>query len=246
MFHKPSPRVRYPPFTKGDRSFLSIRETKQFVAIKEPVYKYDDYKRLLEENNKVMGIPFTDPNLPVIHIFEPVYKYDTYKPIDLERVPVPLPLPPLKEPELEFSDRVQVLLTVLKNGKVRIKTNTSIATLHETYFKKLKQPPLKAILQAYKSHGFSQVFLDTLKVKYEKKQAYTKRIGKIFSDIFERKPVPKRKPKKVKLEVEEEEEEAEAEAEADEEEEEDVLDVEPDEPDEIIEDEEYMSDCDET
>ncbi len=243
MFHRPSPRVRYPPFTKGDRSFLPVRETKQFVTVKEPVYKYDDYIRLLEGNNKAMGIPFTDPNLPVVRVFEPVYKYDVYKPVDLERVPVPLPLPPLKEPELEFSDRVQVLLTVLKNGKVRVKTNTAIATLHETYLKKLKQPPLKAILQAYKSYGFSQVFLDTLKVKYEKKQAFTKRIGKIFSDIFERKPVPKPKPKKVKIEVEEEEE---AEEEAEEEEEEDVLDVEPDEPDEIIEDEEYVSECDET
>jgi len=244
MFHRPSPRVRYPPFTKGDRSFLPFRETKHFVTVKEPVYKYDDYIRLLEGNNKAMGIPFTDPNLPVVRVFEPVYKYDVYKPVDLERVPVPLPLPPLKEPELEFSDRVQVLLTVLKNGKVRVKTNTAIATLHETYFKKLKQPPLKAILQAYKSYGFSQVFLDTLKVKYEKKQAFTKRIGKIFSDIFERKPVPKPKPKKVKIEVEEEEPEAEEEEE--EEEEEDVLDVEPDEPDEIIEDEEYVSECDET
>jgi hypothetical protein len=217
--------------------------------IKEPVYKYDDYKRLLEGNNKAMGIPFTDPNLPVVPIYEPVYKYDVYKPVDLERIPVPRPLPPHKEPELEFSDRVQVVLTVLKNGKVRVKVNTAIITLHETYFKKLKQPPLKAILQAYKTHGFSQVFLDTLKVKYEKKQAYTKRIGKIFSDIFERKPKPKPKLK-VKVKVEEEEEEPEEPEEPEEEieieEEENVLDVEPDEPDEIIEDEEYISECDDT
>jgi hypothetical protein len=210
------------------------------VTIKEPVYKYDDYKRLLEGNNKAMGIPFTDPNLPIVPVYEPVYKYDVYKPVDLERVPVPLPLPPHKEPELEFSDRVQVLLTVLKNGKVRVKVNTAIITLHETYFKKLKQPPLKAILQAYKAHGFSQVFLDTLKVKYEKKQAYTKKIGKIFSDIFDRKPVVKTRVKKVKKVVKEEEDEIEEEEEEIEEEEEEVdgeMDIEPDEPDEIIEEE---------
>jgi len=158
-----------------------------------------------------MGIPYTDPGLPIVENREPVFIYDTYKHTDPNRVlPVPVapdtPLP--AEPELEFNDRVQVSFRILKNGTVRVKVNAAIASLHEKYYKQLKQPPLKVIIQAYKAHGFSQTFLDTIKVNYEKKVAYTKQIGKIFEGIFERsKPVQKRKKKPEEPEEHEESDE---------------------------------------
>ena len=94
MFHRPSPRIKYPPFTKGDRSFLvSCGTTNYYVPTKDPIYKYDDYKRLLVKNNMEMGIPYTDPGLPIVENREPVFIYDTYKHTDPNRV-LPVPVAP--------------------------------------------------------------------------------------------------------------------------------------------------------
>ena len=110
------------------------------VKVLRPIYQQDLYLRLFKENQKVMGITYVDPQLPIL----PPTVYPE----------------PRKEPELTYGDRVQVVLRVLKNGIVRVKVNGAIADMYAKYYgpgvDHSKVPPFKAILQAYKAHGFSK------------------------------------------------------------------------------------------
>lgn len=231
MYKRPSKRVRCPPVqnvgTPPEGSFLHglLKKTELVYepALRRPVYRQDDYLKLLEKNNTQLGIPFVPPNLP-------------------EYVPDPPPVPS-QEPELDVPDRVYLKLRVLKNGIVRVKLSATIWDLHETYYRQGKKPPFKAVLQAYKGHGFSKEFLEKLKKSQEKQKALAQRIDKVFTKIFDKEPV-----KKVKKKVEKKEEEDEHEPEPDEDEEDDPIedggmDVEPDMDDEeVVEDEEFLSD----
>jgi hypothetical protein len=137
----------------------------------------------------------------------------------------------------------------LKNGIVRVKINSAIASLYE----RDKKPGIKSILQAFKSHGFSQRFLDDVKRKHERRVAFAKKIPGILDKIFNKEPVKKvKKIKKVKPDPEEElelelEPEPEPEPE-EEEEEEDTVPIEEGEMDVEVEadeeqpEEEYVSD----
>jgi len=195
----------------------------QFVFHKRPVYQQDIYLKALKENNKRLGIPYIEPQLP-----EPTpYQEPTRS----------------NEPELVSGDRVGVTLRILKNGIVRVKVSGAIATMYEKYYRRGVQPPFKMVLQAYKSHGFSPQFLEKIKKSHERKVEFAKKVPGIIAKIFEKEPVKKIKKKKVE-EVKDEEIDDEPEAEAEEEEipaEEGELDVEPDE-EEVVEDEEYVSD----
>ena len=194
---------------------------------KKPVYKQNDYLKLLEKNCKQIGIPYVKPDIP-----EPVVE---------QKKEVPT------EPTLEYLDSVQVILKVLKNGIVRVKINSAIASLYE----RDKKPGIKSILQAFKSHGFSQRFLDDVKRKHERRVAFAKKIPGILDKIFNKEPVKKvKKIKKVKPDPEEElelEPEPEPEPE-EEEEEEDTVPIEEGEMDVEVEadeeqpEEEYVSD----
>jgi len=170
-----------------------------------------------------MGIPYVEPVLR-------------------EYVPVVTPPPPV-EPYLEFSDQVKVNIRVLKNGVVRVKINSAIATMFEKY----KRPTLKIILQAYKAQGFSQEFLDRIKKRHQKRLEFSKKVPGIIDGIFNKEPVKKvkkvkKKPEpEVDLEIEEEEQEIE----------EDVIPPEDGEMDVEVEineeeqEEEYISDVEE-
>jgi hypothetical protein len=230
MYKRPSKRVRCPPIQNVGKppegSFLHglLKKTEVVYepAPRRPVYRQDDYLKLLEKNNTQLGIPFVPPNLP-------------------EYVPDPPPVQS-QEPELDVPDRVYLKLRVLKNGIVRVKLSATIWDLHETYYRQGKKPPFKAVLQAYKGHGFSKEFLEKLKKSQEKQKALAQRIDKVFTKIFDKEPV-----KKVKKKVEKKEED-EHEPEPDEDEEDDPIedggmDVEPDMDDEeVVEDEEFLSD----
>ena len=235
MYKRPSQRVKvHTSHIHGsipDDTFIG-RITKrnpviQFKFVKDPVYHQDDYLKLLEANYKKMGLPYVDPQLPIVQ-------------------PKVYPEPP-KEPELTFGDRVQVNLRVLKSGIVRVKINSAIAELYDKYYKHAKRPPFKMVLQAYKSHGFSNEFLQRIEKNNEKRKREALRIEKIFTKIFDKEPTKKVKKAKKKEEPELNEdvvepiEDEDQPPKSDEPEEEETLDVEPDEDEEEVE-EEYVSD----
>lgn len=245
-FKPPSRRVR-PQLTSqvGDTapvkegSFLyhiiNPKPTAFFEFKKGPIYKVDRYLKMLKKNNEEMGIPYKEPNLPVA------------KPYQLPEKS--------KEPYIEYPDRVHVTLRILKSGIVRVKINTGIAMLHEKYYSRAKFPSIKELIQVYKSHGFSEEFINKIKKSHEKKVEYAKKVGGILEKIFDtKKPKKVKKAEKKKPEPEpeliEEEEIMVADPLHDEDEdEEDIIpdedghmDVEPDEEDEeeVADEEEYV------
>jgi hypothetical protein len=232
LYKRRPPRVKPPPSTRPYEpipeghflySIVNPQPTKYYVFEKLDVHKRQDYFKMLEKNNMEMGIPYVEPVLR-------------------EYVPVVTPPPPV-EPYLEFSDQVKVNIRVLKNGVVRVKINSAIATMFEKY----KRPTLKIILQAYKAQGFSQEFLDRIKKRHQKRLEFSKKVPGIIDGIFNKEPVKKvkkvkKKPEpEVDLEIEEEEQEIE----------EDVIPPEDGEMDVEVEineeeqEEEYISDVEE-
>jgi len=183
----------------------------------------ETYLKALEKNNKELGIPYIQPDLPEPTLYVPPEKTN--------------------EPELEFGDRVGVTLRVLKSGIVRVKVNGAIADMYEKYYKRGTKPPIKTVIQAYKAHGFSKEFLEKIKKNYDKHTAFAKKLPKIFEKIFEKEPTKKvKKERKDEENVEGNDEEPEQEQEDDDiPAEEGELDVEPDE-EEVVDDEEYVSD----
>jgi len=238
MYKRPSQRVKvHTSHIRGaipDDTFVGrivqSKPTIQFKFVKDPVYHQDDYLKLLEANYKKMGLPYVDPQLPIIQ--PRVYPE------------------PRKEPELTFGDRIQVNLRVLKNGIVRVKINSAIAELYAKYYKHAKRPPFKMVLQAYKSHGFSKEFLQRIEKNNEKRKDLYIRIGKVFTKIFDKEPMKKvKKAKKKEEEIVEQVEDIVEPVEdedqppkSDEPEEEETLDVEPDEEEEEEVEEEYILD----
>ena len=230
MYKRPSQRVKvHTSHIRGsipDDTFIG-RITKhnpviQYNFVKEPVYHQDDYLKLLEANYKKMGLPYVDPQLPIIQ-------------------PRVYPEPP-KEPELTFGDRIQVNLRVLKSGIVRVKINSAIAELYDKYYKNAKRPPFKMVLQAYKSHGFSKEYLQRIEKNNEKRKDLYIKIEKVFTKIFDKEPMKKIKKKKKEEEIIEPIEDDDQHLKPDEPEEEETLDVEPDEDEEEVEnEEEYFS-----
>jgi len=230
MYKRPSQRVKVHTShiresIPDDTFICRIIQSKpalQYKFVKGPVYHQDDYLKLLEANYKKMGLPYVDPQLPIIQ-------------------PRVYPEPP-KEPELTFGDRIQVNLRVLKSGIVRVKINSAIAELYDKYYKNAKRPPFKMVLQAYKSHGFSKEYLQRIEKNNEKRKDLYIKIEKVFTKIFDKEPMKKIKKKKKEEEIIEPIEDDDQHLKPDEPEEEETLDVEPDEDEEEVEnEEEYFS-----
>lgn len=237
MFKRPLPRADYYPTRDGAscgpvvvgsfiHKLLNPKPTEYFVFRKGPIYREESYRKLLKANNKSIGIPHVEPILP---------KADAMVCIE-----------PDNEPELLYSDRVQVTLRILKNGIVRIKINSAIASLYKKYNYKISDAPLKAILQAYKSHGFSEKFLNKVKRSHQRNIDYFNKADKIISKIFEKEPSKKVKREKRKKPVEdiEESEIVDDAPPVAEEVEDGEMDVEPDGEDDEVVEEEYVSDGD--
>ena len=241
VYKRPLPRHRVhhapgsypkanPPEGSVLHSILTRSDTKYFNCVRGPVYKQDDYLKGLKKNNKEMGIPYKDPQLPEYTHIPPV-----------ERV---------KEPELTFVDRVYMKMRILKNGTVRIKLDPSFAILYEKYYSKGKTPPQKNVIQAYKSMGFSNEFLEKIKKGFAKNIEQQKRIEKVIDKVFNKEPMKKTKRKKKEEEPVEVIEEPVEDVEEEEDDEEDPppedegMDVEPVEEEDVEEpvEEEYFSD----
>jgi hypothetical protein len=214
-------------FTEGSflHGIVNPGRTEVYKFAPGPVYEKEAYLNALEKHYKQCGIPFKVPQLP-----------DSVKIVRPE---------PIKEPELGFIDQAYLKMRILKSGIVRIKLDASIATLHEKYYKKALRPPMKSILSAYKSMGFSPQFLEKIKKRFDWKVKEQKRIEKVIDKIFNKEPVKKVKKKK------KEEEEIIEDLNEDEEEKDDApeedegLDVEPDADEDVeepVDEEEYLSD----
>ena len=200
---------------------------------KKPFYVQNkkDYLESLEKNCKEMGIPFKKPYVEEIPLYEKVD--DSI------------------ETHIEHLDQIVVNLNVLKSGKVRVKVLPQMAILNEKYYSKYKIPPIKSISSALKSLGYSQEFIDSMMVKYKKRNTLIEKKWKILEKIFDAPSTAsrnkkKKADKKVEAEAETEvieDEDPEEEKKDDDEPEEDeaiVVDEEGDE-EEVVEDE-YVSD----
>ena len=197
-----------------------------------PVYQKDTYLALLKRNYHALGLEYKELDIP-----------DYVPPVKSERP---------SEPELTFADKVYMKVRILKSGIIRIKLDTSFITLYEKYYSNQKQPPMKSIIQAYKSLGFSSEFLEKVKTKFSKFADHKKKVQEKIDSIFNKEPVKKPKKTKKKEElIEDENEEIEEEINEEEEEDDDVpdedggMDVEVEEdPDEQPEEDEeaYISD----
>jgi len=200
---------------------------------KKPFYVQNkkDYLESLERNCKEMGIPFKKPY---------VKETPPYEKID-DSI----------ETHIEHLDQIVVNLNVLKSGKVRVKVSPHMAVLNEKYYSKYKIPPIKTLTSALKAIGYSQEFIDSMMVKYKKRNALIEKKWKILEKRFDAPSTASRNKKKKadkKAEAEAEtevveDEDPEEEKKDDDEPEEDeaiVVDEEGDE-EEVVEDE-YVSD----
>jgi hypothetical protein len=233
MYKRPPLRVREEPRPSGrprpgtflDR-IVNPPPSVPYVQKKYPVYQKEVYLALLKRNCKELGLEYKEPDIP-------------------DYVPPQRSKPPI-EPQLTFSDKVYMKVRVLKSGIIRIKLDASFANLHEKYYSKQKQPPMKSVIQAYKSMGFSPEFLEKIKTRYSKFAEHRKKVEKMIDEIFNKEPAKKPKKKKEEVIEEEEEEEDEEEDQDDDPGEDGEMDVEVDNDDDNEqpqEDEEaYLSD----
>jgi hypothetical protein len=155
------------------------------VQQKRPVYHQKEYLRLLEKNYKYYGLVMKDLKLPTVTEYVKPFVQ--------------------KEPEIEFYDRIYVMMSVLKSGKVKIRINTGMYDLYEKYYKYNKHPPQKSVLKVYKSLGFSDTFLKRVEASYKKIPSRLVAFQKCIDRVFNKPSVSKPKKKKIVEEVEPEE-----------------------------------------
>jgi hypothetical protein len=184
---KDLPRNTHDPVRIPDGSYLhnliQRGSTVRPVPVRAPVYQKDTYLALLKKNYEECGLEYKEPDIPDY--------VERVRPQKLE------------EPQLKYADWVYMKVRILKSGIVRIKLDSSFAILEEKYYSQCKTPPLKSIIQAYKSMGFSEKFLDHLKKKYERKVTFGKKVGPAIDAIFNKEPAKKKKKPEIEQEVEE-------------------------------------------
>lgn len=201
---------------------------------KKPFYVQNkkDYLESLERNCKEMGIPFKKPYVEEIPPYEKVD--DSI------------------ETHIEYLDQIVVHLNVLKSGKVRVKVLPQMAVLNEKYYSKYKPPPIKSITSALKAIGYSQEFMESMMVKYKKRNELIEKKWKILEKRFDAPSTASRNKKKkadkkaeaeAETEVVDDEDPEEEKKDEDEPEEDEAIVVDEDEDDEeeVVEDD-YVSD----
>jgi len=201
---------------------------------KKPFYVQNkkDYLESLERNCKEMGIPFKKPY---------VEEMPPYEKVD-DSI----------ETHIEYLDQIVVNLNVLKSGKVRVKVLPQMAVLNEKYYSKYKPPPIKSITSALKSLRYSQEFIDSMMVKYKKRNALIEKKWKILEKRFDAPSTASRNKKKkadkkaeAETEVVVEDEDHEEEKKDEDEPEEDeaiVVDEDDEEEEEEVVEDDYVSD----
>lgn len=239
MFKRPQIRSREPPkpFHKRDvlpgsllYDIINPKPTESCKQPIRPVFRQDDYIALFNRYQREAGLP------------EKTFDYLPPETNYTERTIV-------KYPRLEALDQIYLTVNVLKNGKVKVKLNTSMCEMYEKYYKKNKIPPNKTLIKCYKSLGFSNEFIDTIDKKLLEKPKIAKLVAAKIDKVFNKPTAPKTKKKKPEPEPQPQPEPDVEEISDDEEDQEDddpgedgEMDVEPDEDVEDQPAEEYFSD----
>lgn len=143
-----------------------------------------------------------------------------------------------KELPINDYETIRVSFEYMDDGYVKIHVNTSMWDMFETYYKNAKNPPIELKVDAYRSLGYSEEFLQQMVRRDDNNRLRFEKIGAMIEKIFEKEPVKKVKKPKAKEVVVCEDEILEDEIEEDEEE-----DVAPDD-DEILVDEDADNDDD--
>lgn len=220
MFKRPGIRSQrnapVPPFVRPTKGVVSdiINRPKFCPARPRPVVSHENlpvYLDHLKKNYAYWGLPFKAPSTVIetrnVHVGLHVRTDGTVR-VDLTPR---FRDAPMVEKHIEYLDQVQVRLSVLKNGKVRVKCVLHGAQLYEKYWSKAKRPPIKAIVTAYTHLGYSQAFIDAFKAKHAERLVYGKKVGGILEAIFDKSIHAKRKkeeePKEEDPEEDEEDEE---------------------------------------
>ena len=229
MYKRPAirPRFQSEPSCTTDvkpgtflHSIVRPPPTKFHTHVHQPIYRKEDYLRLYAKNRAELGL---EPKELIIPDYE-----------------APVHVPTVPECHVRVVHPIHLQVKVLKSGIIRVKLNTVMGELHDNFYSKQKSPPLKTLVQAYKSIGYSNEFLEKIIKTHDKKMKITN--GFNLDVIFNKEPV--KKPKKKKEEPEEEEEEEPEEEEEEDPVEDGEMDIEQDEEDELVDQnvEEFIDD----
>jgi len=194
------------------------------------VQNAESYVNLLKKNYEYYGIPFKHPN---VEEMPPYPKYNI-----------------VSENCIENLDQIKVCFTVLKSGKVRVKVLPQVAILNEKYYSKGKLPPIKSVISAFKSVGYSQEFVDSILKKYTGRKKLIEQKWKILEKRFDAPSVSaankkKKADKKAEAEAEadiEEDDDEEKEKDDDEPEEDEAIEIDEEGDEEEVVEDEYISD----
>jgi len=203
-------------------SITHPRPTLSYTNVKMPIYKKEDYIRLLTKNRIELGLEPIDVDIPDYEAPVRSVKYT--------------------ECHIRSLNPVHLQLRVLKNGIIRVKLTTSLYDMYEKYYAQQKTPPLKTIIQTYKSLGYSNEFLERVIRVHDRKLKIVNNFD--LDSIFSKELVKKQKKKKEELKEDEDRD--------DEEEEDDDpcddegMDIEQEEDGDIVEqnDEEFIDEDD--
>ena len=199
---------------------------------RQAVYRKNDYIHDLRKNYRELGLDLKivdkiEQEIPEVHVEHNVYKTEKLN--------------------IEFSDKINVSLKVV-NDKIHIEVNTLFYDLYENYFSKGLVPPLENQIDAYKSIGASEEFINTFINKMKHKKSLENKIDKMIEKVFEKEPkkkiqIPKKKEKEKEDDiVEDNDDEEEEEEEEDDTEEEALIDEDDIDEDEDIQEEEIEID----
>jgi len=197
--------------------------TSWFEHERMPVHRQDDYIHLLRKNYESCGIDFDENKFKV-----------PYDPPKIQK---------FEEPEIITHPFGQVYLSLTyTKTKVKVKMNYALYAIHEKFYACGKVPPVKVVVQALKSIGYSDELLKKVIRGYDENQLWAKKIWKylelkLFKDD-KKKKIKKEKIKVVDNDVEED-------ADADDEtvsdgEEENPFDMEIDDDDEYVQDDDEV------
>lgn len=156
---------------------------------KVPVYRQEDYLRLLRRNYEECGVEFDESKFRVDHDPPEIQKF--------------------QEPETISHPFGQLYLDLTyTKTKVKVKINCALYNIHEKYYAVGKTPPVKTLVQTLKTVGYSDDFLKRVIKGYDDNKKFGKKIWKYLDAKLFKEDKKKKKVKKSRKEpVEEEEEE---------------------------------------
>mgnify|MGYP007046305621 CR=1 FL=1 len=151
---------------------------------KVPVHRQEDYLRLLRKNYEDYGLEFDESKFRVDCDPPEIQKFE--------------------EPEAISHPFGQLYLNLTyTKTKVKVKINCALYDIHEKYYAVGKTPPVKALVQALKTVGYSDDFLKKVIKSHDAKVRDGKILAKHIQKVFKMQEKKKKVTKKA-VAVEEE------------------------------------------